>query len=359
MEHRFRASAYLIFVCLSPPVSQSVFAQNTSGCLRLLESVAYMGSQVTDTPADHEFLGKFINDDRFAAWLMAQDTLGEETSQILNRYRTEIANGMHHNYPLVPSRTVELTDYGKSLKSIHDSPTRPMHGVRGFFHHFWRLIRINRSPAPLSIYDQHVLLLRYGDTVQFGDRRFRLGEYLGRGDTAIMFALADNPDRVIRIPFLKNHLTKNGFSAEFLRRQYIRLMEQESRVPRVRIIEHDSGFTVVSRVWGDENGFDFLNSTRRKYRDRISRNLQQYMSEFSDDNLHWPNHAWYDEVITLAKINGDTIAVEKLTKLKNRVCSIYSTAFSLGFNRYAIQFVWDERFSNWILVDIEWNIPSR
>lgn len=62
-------------------------------------------------------------------------------------------------------------------------------------------------PSEISTYEQAVLQLRAGDTVNFGSESFRLGRFLGAGNASHVFQIVDAKGKptgeVLKIPFLQ------------------------------------------------------------------------------------------------------------------------------------------------------------
>lgn len=120
-------------------------------------------------------------------------------------------------------------------------------------------------------YEAAVLALKKGDSVQFGSKIFKLGEFLGSGNASHIFALADQPDTVIKIPFLAariaNANTLRGLETivEWRESHYDRMLEVNKKsylalAKERNDISTDDNFRYIlmPRIRGTMLGSDFL-----------------------------------------------------------------------------------------------------
>lgn len=261
------------------------------------------------SPAHAEFLRLYRNNPDFASWLTHEWRPGNlfgadpyEPEEVLAAYpgpgRTP--------RPALAARTVDLSN-----DAVLDRPSSELC-------HFCRIYL--GSPFRPTEYYARVLSLREGDTVDFGNRRFRLGRFLGRGNSAQVFALADDPNNVIRIPFYtgpSSSFYPNYPAPEPLLAQHSRLFQRQfygmlrgipSSIRRVSVTEHDPQFRwlTVSRVTGTEDGKTFLERlSRQNVVSPAERNLRDSLratviAALQEGQRRWPNDPnmnWRDEAM--------------------------------------------------------------
>jgi hypothetical protein len=318
-------------------------------CVKYLSDLAYTrwaGGSYTLDEAERAFHKKYRNDPAFAAWVIRQDALTETPEAMLARYQTQRTTAEE----LAPA-TWNLTDYGRNLPPITED-TRPMHGVKYHAARLLRFFRLIRTLPKRSPYDEAVLSLRKGDTVQFGAERFVLGDFLGSGNTTFVFRLRDQPGRAIRIPFLIAPFKAIGFHPEFFNR-VTRWTVVNPEIPQVNVYRSQKGFSIVSAVDGTENGNEFLISVRRRFLDKISPDMQVFFLEMPEQNPWWATSHWYADVEKWAREQGDLELVGRLQLLRKRANQMQNNALGVGILLYARQLVWDETQKDWILVDRE------
>lgn len=130
-------------------------------------------------------------------------------------------------------------------------------------------------------YEAAVLSLKKGDTVHFGAQSFKLGEFLGSGNASHVFALVDQPGRVIKIPFLsallanENRLSGLETQVEWGESHYPRILEL-NKVSFIALAKERKDletnasyqFITMPRIHGTQLGSDFLNTVSQKLRGR-------------------------------------------------------------------------------------------
>ncbi len=330
-------------------VTVDLFARTSPQCVIYLSDLAYKkwaGGSYTLNDVERVFHRKFRNDPTFATWIYAQKELSETPEQLLTRFENE--NPKLDS--MVPA-SWDLTNYGKNLAPITDD-TRPMHGMRYYLEQARRFVPLWRTIPKRSPYDEAVLSLRKGDTVEFGAHKFVLGDFLGSGNSTFVFRLEGQPGKVIRIPFLVAPLKGVGFHPEIFN-MLTRWRQKDPNIPQVKIYQSEYGFSIVSEVDGNENGNEFLISVRRKYMNNMSPDMQRFFTELSEQNLSWATVHWYLAVEKLALQENDLETFNRLRLLRTRANQYQNNALLLHILEYTRQFVWDRTKRDWILVDWE------
>jgi len=253
-----------------------------------------------------------------------------------DRYRAsdELSNLFDYkNSPQEKPALVDLSDDCLAAECQTLSATKP-----------WdRLVESKLFGKP-SKYETAVISLKRGDTVKFGTEEFKLGEFLGLGNSTHIFALADNPDHAIRIPILTpsngqwptSMETKgqNGRLAAI--RKLIRVFTLEAKlVPHaVPIIKEDrlGRFIIVKRLKGISGG-DFLKKIKAP-------NYEGWSFEAALKDL------------SLSPLEQEQAAsLLKLLELENQVMGTLSRRmFSVGA---AMQYYWDAKDLKWYKTDFE------
>ncbi|MBL7544235.1 MAG: hypothetical protein JNL11_10475 [Bdellovibrionaceae bacterium] len=136
------------------------------------------------------------------------------------------------------------------------------------------------------LYEAAVLSLKQGDTVRFGLKTFKLGEFLGNGNASHIFALAHQPDThqpemVIKIPFLAANLANpnsiKGFQTvvDWRKSHYDRMLEVNRRsflaLEKERndiLTDADFRYILMPRIRGSVLASDFLDLISRQIRGR-------------------------------------------------------------------------------------------
>ncbi|MGK5082382.1 hypothetical protein WDW37_03675 [Bdellovibrionota bacterium FG-1] len=174
-------------------------------------------------------------------------------------------------------------------------------------------------------FKKQILLLRKGDSVQVGARIIRLGEFLGAGSQTHIFACADNPKQVIRIPYSAEGIGPARMQLRAYRQAAAQVPEE---VRRVKIFESDpeGKFLIVSRIWGSEDGREFLGA-----RPAI------------------PSSGW----LAREKALKDLTVKMMVLFLADEPYALRLQIIEKDWRDQARQFVWDEKLKRWILADWE------
>ena len=190
-----------------------------------------------------------------------------------------------------------------------------------------------------QVYFQKVGSLRKGDIVTFtipdemgeiSRYRFRLGKFVGAGNSVHVFELADHPGRAIRIPYTEPlpRLTWNIGTES-----YSRSAPNIAGVEHIKIFKSEDEFTIVELVEGTESSQSFVQSlTKSKY----SRPILS------------------DMVAALRKDSREDAAVklEKLLFAFRKSGTIGEVQGSTIID-YRRQFTYDRSRPSWILTDWE------
>jgi hypothetical protein len=127
---------------------------------------------------------------------------------------------------------------------------------------------------PPTTHEYRTLRLRKGDRVEFDERQFELGKFLGAGNTTHIWALAGDSDVALRLPFLAGPLVKKAQSGDSLHqldfaRALVRVYIQKISGLKnaVKVLEYDPKYrwVLVERVHIDkslgETGLDAMLSS--------------------------------------------------------------------------------------------------
>jgi hypothetical protein len=118
-------------------------------------------------------------------------------------------------------------------------------------------------PEQLNVYQERVIHLRKGDVVKSGKREFRLGKFLGAGNTTHIWEVEGEPGKVLRIPFLAepaHYRAKNMLTLQAIRMRLRAMMEYPKTGFR-HVTVHEVGakfeYALVSRINGTMSGEAF------------------------------------------------------------------------------------------------------
>lgn len=213
-----------------------------------------------------------------------------------------------------------------------------------------------------TIYEYKLLRIRTGDTVDFGGKRFRLGEFLGSGNSSHIYVNADNPDQVLKIGFLAGALVERVFEAQRSRAKtqplahisHARVLMKEfvgsihGRPRGVGIVEIDDmyRFAVVERVFGTQTGAKYLEELAGwgPYKLKVLKAAD--FDRLIDAHPNNPKLVDLGRALIEAGFLDDPSLARKLGVKVNKN-KLGSSAY-LG---YARQLMWDERANIWRLVD--------
>ncbi|MEZ4816279.1 MAG: hypothetical protein R3A80_13925 [Bdellovibrionota bacterium] len=217
----------------------------------------------------------------------------------------------------------------------------------------------------ISQYEFMLLSLRTGDNVIFDGEVFKLGDFLGRGNTTHIWSLANDPDKVIRLPFLVGALRRPGFEGvhtrnEFMIGTYNALINSKNSPV---VYAHDEyyfsesrimRYMIVQRVNGSETGADYIRSlsngvidpeSQRSsflksalddvFNSEASAKLKALIEAMRSDNLFYPDSEIY------AKNNPHHLGWVDMR----------FHMWPSGILAPSRQYVWDVQLERWFLVD--------
>jgi hypothetical protein len=208
-----------------------------------------------------EVLRLLKNDDAFYAWLLQQPQAEASPAMLLKNFQK--SSNLHQIPSTSSSRGPKLIDLtnDRSMEAIHP-------GLCGICD--WL---VQRGIYPRE-YAWQVMNLRKGDTVQFGDRKFILGNFLGRGNAKHVWEVADQSDMVLHIPFYSGppKESKGGDTAtltylgpqsgRLFLAQYVKkarwLEPLDVPMPRIIAAGENNSYLLTTRIAGKQNGRDFL-----------------------------------------------------------------------------------------------------
>jgi hypothetical protein len=217
--------------------------------------------------------------------------------------------------------------------------------ARSFERNGYRVL--DQLAAP-TIYERRVLELRQGDTAHFYDRTFRLGRFLGSGNATQIFELADDPEKVIRIPFLvadlllRTEQTNYDQEDRLLRiREFMwRFVTQIGRKKgHVKIFEIGENFSyaVVQRVHGATNAIQFLQTLLAQQRPIVLGETLVWPASFRSELTPVENEK-LTALLHLMAANQDAIRVVDQTVIRSVP---------------ARQYLYDDWLKEWFVVDAE------
>jgi hypothetical protein len=175
-----------------------------------------------------------------------------------------------------------------------------------------------------SEYAMRVLQLKSGDTVTFADgKSYKLGNFLGRGNSTHIFALADRPDQAIRIPYYSSEYGP-GLEYENGVEQMKKLFELYPAIPPIAkkinlvYMAPDFSYSVVERVLDDhvntENAWRNILHKLPRYE---SLPFQRIRDEIQDQD--WK--IFFDQIVALYKVHhpdDKTIPIFWIENLANQ-----------------------------------------
>ncbi len=209
-----------------------------------------------------------------------------------------------------------------------------------------------------NLYHETIRELRTGDTLKIMDedtgaiQTFQLGEYLGGGNATHVWALQDNPDLALRIPY--------GVVTRFGRTDALRFMKKFNEMakdlpdefPRANVVTDGKGrFSVVTRLHSQETGTEFMkkiSGSGTNSRGQLiipgaeDRKKLEQLIDFTNRFAQFSRA--YDEAYT------------DPTDLKNHRELWYNPkliASKQTIELLARQIIWDLKSQKWVLVDWE------
>ena len=207
--------------------------------------------------------------------------------------------------------------------------------------------------GPPIEYEYQVLNLRKGDTVVYDGVSYILGEFLEAGNATHIFSLANDPENVIRIPFLSAELMKPDtiqrsidVDNRIARLQYyIKLYEtrmkgQDGGVP-VKHYDPKHRFIIAKKINGKQTGFKFLVSIDPTGAPGTLRYLEM-KNESGSFTFKFPADRKKFQLLFDMMVKNDD--VELLDPLINQ--------WELDY-RKARNYLWDEKEYRWYKVDAE------
>jgi hypothetical protein len=141
------------------------------------------------------------------------------------------------------------------------------------------LLNNRHSDIQYTKYDEAITLLRKGDRLKIGDQIYTLGDYLGSGHTTHIYANADHPETVIRVPYVIHQMIKSIMVSELMRKQqpeslwkdpktrilfgwFLNELQQDLNTrphsAKLRFLDSQGRIAVVDRVYGSETAQDFI-----------------------------------------------------------------------------------------------------
>ncbi|MGZ3687299.1 MAG: hypothetical protein ACXWPM_07280 [Bdellovibrionota bacterium] len=207
---------------------------------------------------DQDFFKTLKNNDSFYAWVAKRNDLNRPARELVEQYGRELNAGRVP--PGTPSqKLVALGGYG-----INE--TDPLACAACSFLE-------NRGVKP-TMYSTRVMSLRRGDTVVVsGGKQFKLGRFLGRGNSTHVWAIDGEPGKALRLPFhvgpepqefIQDPELMRVFGTETAREFVLQFREgiahAPAGIPKVEIFEVglNNDYLVVSYVNGSERGDQFL-----------------------------------------------------------------------------------------------------
>jgi len=115
------------------------------------------------------------------------------------RSKNTAAHMAFYGYKNVPTGPKVLVDFSKQ------DPTRVSLELQ-------RIPELQKAYPrfPPTTHEYRMLRLKRGDRIQFEDRQFRLGSFLGAGNTTHIWEIQDDPTKALRLPFLAAGLVKKA-----------------------------------------------------------------------------------------------------------------------------------------------------
>lgn len=283
--------------------------------------------------APHRLLRLYRNEDAFATWLDAQ-AISANSVEMYDR----MANGME-----LPPETFDrllIEDFSAQNVALKTAP-RPPESVtlKGFLRSHSKFSkREGRGAIEVnSEYARRVARLRRGDQLEFTDLDFLLGDYLGQGNSTLIFAAGNDPSFAIRIPYLTSILSERGVRPEQPAQRFItsKPIPETGRV-RVCRIGPNFEYTLVNRVHGSENGWEFIREHAGLQRSFEYFELIECGLDFESRDLR--------EAAALAVREAAHIFDPQTRRKYFRLLVATRT-----FKKIPRQFLWDG--SSWVLID--------
>ena len=206
--------------------------------------------------------------------------------------------------------------------------------------------RYGASGAPTE-YEHDVLNLRAGDTVVYDGVRYKLGKFLGRGNATHIFALADDPEHVIRIPYLAENIY-DGFVSDADKRLpraekgkvhvaiYVEAMKKQAGGIPFKA-DPQNRFVIAKRIYGSEDGQSFIYRQRVGDRKIDLADIKSYFKQTSVENQEQGR-----QLIDLMQKNHE------ISEVKTNE----GTEYYVG-EVFARQYIWDTHDNCWYKVDAE------
>ena len=116
----------------------------------------------------------------------------------------------------------------------------------------------------ISQYEVQVAALKKGDLVNFGKKRFKLGNFLGRGNNTHIWEIEDMPGYVLRVPFSvgKERFEELGpfkiFKQVVYREYNLRKLESSRNPVQIKEVDPQFRFIITSNVQGTLDGVTLL-----------------------------------------------------------------------------------------------------
>lgn len=180
--------------------------------------------------------------------------------------------------------------------------------------------------------------------VTFPDKRFRLGKYLGRGNTAHIFELADEPDKAIRIRFRPSTFSGEASTIHGTVTYVQRMVGSDFNVPSVRVIDWQENFVVVERVDGSISSDRFLRDLVTRYPETglFEINLSALRRRLVEDGNQ-------REIMIFDQLVESMLNVSRPTAFR----WLSDGQIRTHGRVHSRQFILNERTNQWILVDTE------
>lgn len=202
-------------------------------------------------------------------------------------------------------------------------------------------------------YDARVITLRKGDTVVFGKKEFRLGDYLGSEEKSNVYKLADRPGEVIKIPLLVDVWSAVDENIDRIatgRRQIKRLVENYDAVKKLKVKSVDLiewgknyEYAILTEINGHETAWDYLGDLAQ------ANNNPLFEAHFLLGG--GASIRMRDKQLVLAKSHKISNLYKALKSMETEVSGNRGNFAVKGVNA-ASQLVWDGE--DWILADWPW-----
>ncbi|MBI3535600.1 MAG: hypothetical protein HY072_08990 [Deltaproteobacteria bacterium] len=348
----------LAVICIGATLVQNAFALSTTECELLLKKILYINPSEIRHEVDIQFTKLYKNNPLFRRYLLSLDsdtTKSEKPEKIVKDYESLTNTQKEQLAQLELQEEDKPQTYDLTNFEVNNPPK-----ITGIVSRLISLIpaltgaqepSAGLIPAVKSYdnYQKVVLTLKAGDIVIYNGKKFRLGKFLGAGNTTHVFEIdketGEKPDQVIRIPFLINYFFTHADTRKRDPMIYVLDYVQNSEkvdsteINRVQIIETATEYIITTKVNGSLTGDRFLSSISFVHITAIS----------------------YDTELVLAKViandleeEGKNDIADKLRKLATQLKNLkhFKKEFKTLIDE-ARQFVWDEDKKDWYLVDFE------